>query len=83
MGRPLTSGFFVMGRMVADQDAVVPTVIVAFELQELGAPCDGARQAQGKLDNLGTAVRNQTKSAQGIADTSFSETSISRSCCAP
>jgi hypothetical protein len=46
------------GWVIADQDAVVPAMIVALELHELGASRGGACQAQGYLDNFRAAVCN-------------------------
>src|SRR6201996_7397407 len=42
--------------MIAEQHAVIPAMVVAFELEELASPCGRARQPQGNLDDLGSAV---------------------------
>src|SRR5665213_2773688 len=42
-GLARTGDDLLRGRMIAEQHAVVPTVVVAFELDELAAACRGAR----------------------------------------
>ena len=57
-GRSVSGGDFRSGRVIADEDAVVPAVIVALELHEFRAPGGGAGQTKSYLDNFRAAVCN-------------------------
>lgn len=70
-------------RVVADQNAVTPTVIMTFKFQVLGTSRRRARQAKRDLDNLRPAVgkadlvRARDNGGDSLGDL------YSRSCCAP